>query len=67
MKNGTGSFFSKERGTERIPEIRGTTKALMKIQFSPSHFPKNTRDELETNLKKILHRNGMWGLEDIVM
>ena len=24
-------------------------------------------DELETNLKKILHTNGVWGLEAIVM
>ena len=24
-------------------------------------------DELEPNLKKILHRNGIWGLEAIVM
>ena len=24
-------------------------------------------DELETNLKKILHTNGIWGLEAIVM
>ena len=27
-KNKTRSFFSKERGTERVPQIRGTTKAL---------------------------------------
>ena len=24
------AFISKERGTERVPEIRGTTKALLK-------------------------------------
>ena len=24
-------------------------------------------DELEPNLKKILHRNGIWGLEAVVM
>ena len=24
-------------------------------------------DELESNLKKILHRNGIWGLEAIIM
>ena len=27
-------FFSKERGTERVPEIRGTTKALLRCKNS---------------------------------
>ena len=27
-------FFSMERGTERVPEIRGTTKALMAFRIN---------------------------------
>ena len=30
-------------------------------------FEKAQHDELEPNLKKILHTNGIWGLEAIVM
>ena len=34
---------------------------ILKLVFYTQH------DELEPNLKKILHRNGIWGLEAIVM
>ena len=34
---------------------------MLMISYSSQH------DELEPNLKKILHRNGIWGLEAIVM
>ena len=34
----------------------------------PKFYDDNSQhDELESNLKKIPHRNGIWGLEAIVM
>ena len=31
------------------------------------YFHRSQHDELESNLKKIPHRNGIWGLEAIIM
>ena len=37
----------------------------MRIENKPKIVPQH--DELEPNLKKILHTNGIWGLEAIVI
>ena len=44
------------------PELRNKEKYGM-----PGHSFYAQHDELESNLKKIPHRNGIWGLEAIVI
>ena len=49
------------KNCQKMSNIIKNPKIMSRINKTSQH------DELEPNLKKIPHRNGIWGLEAIVM